>query len=434
MKKYIFIFLLSFLFLSDVHLVLGEHGEVYQKNGQDYVEINNVTYGPYEEIDYKGVLEKGDNWAFKHYKNHSGYKPSFATYEIYFVVNNTEYGPYHVRTDDLNNYDLYLSKNTFGFTFPKHTGGVYVRLGEDEIGPCQSVSRMKITDNNYGFDCFAYFGKDNYFYINGKKHIADNQTASSLKLTLNHWGYSYSDNDDKYAVINEDTFGPFDKLNDFKINDENWAIIYEKDGSYFVLSDNNEPYKLPLTKEQAENDIHGLFSDLFYTGGQQCHDMGCYAYKNKLRLEDEYWYLKYNIDEKEYEFTNKPKEEIKITNSKLFTKIKGKIIIKVEDMGKAYYVNPSSETMHYLGKPDDAFNVMREQGIGISEKDFNSFDNYAPRRLSGSILLRVEANGEAYYVNPLDSKMHYLGRPNDAFQVMRNLGLGISNSDFDSMQ
>ena len=76
---------------------------------------------------------------------------------------------------------------------------------------------------------------------------------------------------------------------------------------------------------------------------------------------------------------------------------------------------------------------MREKGVGISENDFSTFNEHAPSRLSGVILLRVEANGEAYYVNPTDLKMHYLGRPTDAFNVMRDLGLGISNNDFNSM-
>ena len=35
----------------------------------------------------------------------------------------------------------------------------------------------------------------------------------------------------------------------------------------------------------------------------------------------------------------------------------------------------------------------------------------------------------AYYVNPLNLKMYYLGRPADAFSVMRSLGLGITNAN-----
>ena len=50
--------------------------------------------------------------------------------------------------------------------------------------------------------------------------------------------------------------------------------------------------------------------------------------------------------------------------------------------------------------------------------------------LSGAILLDVERNGEAWYIYPEDNKRYYLGRPNDAFQIMRELGLGISEYNF----
>ncbi len=50
-------------------------------------------------------------------------------------------------------------------------------------------------------------------------------------------------------------------------------------------------------------------------------------------------------------------------------------------------------------------------------------------RLSGKILLQVEQNGEAWYINPTDLRRYYLGRPSDAFNVMRTLGLGVSDDD-----
>lgn len=59
-------------------------------------------------------------------------------------------------------------------------------------------------------------------------------------------------------------------------------------------------------------------------------------------------------------------------------------------------------------------------------------DNLADR-LSGRILLQVEENGEAWYVNPVNNERYFLGRPADAFKVMRNLGLGISNSNLDQI-
>jgi hypothetical protein len=113
----------------------------------------------------------------------------------------------------------------------------------------------------------------------------------------------------------------------------------------------------------------------------------------------------------------------------LAEQLKGRILLQVEEHGEAWYVNPDTKKRHFLGRPDDAFNLMRQLGIGVSEADYYSFNNYAPQRLSGKILLRVHANGEAYYVNPVDLKMHFLGRPVDAFNVMRTLGLGITNSN-----
>ncbi len=183
-----------------------------------------------------------------------------------------------------------------------------------------------------------------------------------------------------------------------------------------------------------------------------------------------------------------------VEDSGLYGRLKGKIVLTVETNGEAYYLNPTDEKIHFLGRPDDAFNVMREQGIGISnmllEKieiglmDFTGPDRdldglsdliedaigidkakddtdgdgyndrdelasgYDPRKAGtklgidkeftnlhlGKIFLQVEAHGEAWYINPVDAKRYFLGRPADAFAVMRMLGLGISNGNFDSLK
>jgi hypothetical protein len=120
---------------------------------------------------------------------------------------------------------------------------------------------------------------------------------------------------------------------------------------------------------------------------------------------------------------------ISFADSDLGYKLSGKILLQVEDNGEAWYVEPDTKERVFLGRPDDAFRIMRELGLGISELNYNTFEGKAPVRLSGKILLRVEANGEAYYVNPVDLKMHFLGRPEDAFNVMRIQGLGVSNRD-----
>jgi hypothetical protein len=78
---------------------------------------------------------------------------------------------------------------------------------------------------------------------------------------------------------------------------------------------------------------------------------------------------------------------------------------------------------------------MRELGLGIKHSTLTSYlDNEFPQSLSGKILLDVENNGEAYYVHPKDKKGYYLGKPSDAFNVMRELGLGISNKDLETIK
>jgi len=97
------------------------------------------------------------------------------------------------------------------------------------------------------------------------------------------------------------------------------------------------------------------------------------------------------------------------------------------------YVNPLNNQRYYLGRPDDAYALMRSLGLGVSNTDINSFLVKAPVRLAGRILLQVQDKGQAYYVDPVQLKLYYLGRPADAFQVMRTRGLGISNADLNTI-
>ena len=181
------------------------------------------------------------------------------------------------------------------------------------------------------------------------------------------------------------------------------------------------------------------------------------------------------------------------SNSALLKKLKGQIILKVEDAGQAYYINPRTLTMHYLGRPDDAFKVMASQGVGIKNADLskipvalqylsgpdtdqdglpddfeaaigtdktkkdtdgdghddkselaNNYNPLGPGKIAidtkfanshkGQIFLEVEHKGESWYVNPSDGRRYFLGRPADAFNIMRHLGLGVSNKDFASLE
>jgi CRISPR/Cas system endoribonuclease Cas6 (RAMP superfamily) len=125
----------------------------------------------------------------------------------------------------------------------------------------------------------------------------------------------------------------------------------------------------------------------------------------------------------------------------LASSLKGRILLQVESKGEAWYVDPVTEKRVFLGRPADAFAVMRSYGLGISNADLakiaapgekSSISSLA-KTLAGRILLQVQSKGEAWYVSPVDFKKYYLGRPADAFALMRAKGLGISNANLEKI-
>lgn len=52
-----------------------------------------------------------------------------------------------------------------------------------------------------------------------------------------------------------------------------------------------------------------------------------------------------------------------------------------------------------------------------------------PQNLLGKLLLSAESHGEIYYINPIGSSWYSLGRPKEAFDLARSLGIGITNQN-----
>ncbi|MDD4901245.1 MAG: hypothetical protein PHS62_04020 [Patescibacteria group bacterium] len=121
----------------------------------------------------------------------------------------------------------------------------------------------------------------------------------------------------------------------------------------------------------------------------------------------------------------------------LAQKLSGRILLQVEANGEAWYVNPTDQKKYFLGRPLDAFNLMRGLGVGITDSDLakipaagqTSADTSFAKLQAGKIFLQVQDAGQAWYVNPMDCKKYSLGRPADAWQIMRSLALGITNQN-----
>lgn len=202
---------------------------------------------------------------------------------------------------------------------------------------------------------------------------------------------------------------------------------------------------------------------------------------------------KYQPVEVERPYDSEAKQKVVLRNAKLASNVKGRIMLKVEDKGRAYYMNPLTSEGRFLGRAEDAYAVMREEGVGITTNNLKKIpvaldnltgidsdndglpdafedaigtdknkrdtdndgyldkeellNNYSPtgkeklvfdtafaRQQYGKIFLQVENRGEAWYINPQNGKRYFLGRAEDAYKLMRTLALGISNKDFDLLE
>lgn len=121
----------------------------------------------------------------------------------------------------------------------------------------------------------------------------------------------------------------------------------------------------------------------------------------------------------------------------LTERLSGRILLQVESYGRAWYVEPVSQKRFYLQDGNAAYYIMRTKGLGITNADLTKIptkrgqtsNTALVNRLKGRILLQVEENGEAWYVNPVDGLRYYMKDGVAAYELMRTMGLGISNDD-----
>ncbi|MFH1773187.1 MAG: thrombospondin type 3 repeat-containing protein [Patescibacteria group bacterium] len=178
----------------------------------------------------------------------------------------------------------------------------------------------------------------------------------------------------------------------------------------------------------------------------------------------------------------------------LSQKLSGRILLQVQSKGEAWYINPADQKRYSLGKPSNAWTIMRELSIGITNTDLtkipvgiinintNALDNdqdglsndmeialntnpnnpdsdqdgytdlvelnnnYNPintnrlpidinftKKNLGKIFLQIESKGEAWYINPADQKRYFLNKPDSAFIIMKKLSLGITNENLNQI-
>ncbi len=189
------------------------------------------------------------------------------------------------------------------------------------------------------------------------------------------------------------------------------------------------------------------------------------------------------------QFVQQEKSLVTSTNTTLVNRLNGYILLQVQNAGQAWYVDPKTDLKYYLPDGTAAYSALRKFGLGITNADLSkipvgiesrfqdtdtdgdglpdkleeglgtnpnnpdsdgdgysdltevqtgynplgsgklTFDTTLANRVKGKIVLQVQSKGEAWYINPKDGKRYYMKDGGAAYQIMRFLSLGITNSD-----
>ena len=138
------------------------------------------------------------------------------------------------------------------------------------------------------------------------------------------------------------------------------------------------------------------------------------------------------------------------TSSISLTWLKGYILLQVQQNGEAWYVDPVGFKRYYMKDGGVAYEMMRSFGLGITDSDLGTIPSVADTtqmnssssicssnslasRLKGKILLQVQQHGEAWYIYPKTCRRIYMKDGAAAYEIMRYLGLGITDADLSKL-
>ncbi len=99
--------------------------------------------------------------------------------------------------------------------------------------------------------------------------------------------------------------------------------------------------------------------------------------RNKKLAESDYsdneLAVDFFVQEKQSTTTDFKESEkpILVYNKEMYQRLRGKILLRVEKAGEAYYLHPQRQEMFFLNRPVDALRIMRSQGQGISDNDLS---------------------------------------------------------------
>jgi hypothetical protein len=120
----------------------------------------------------------------------------------------------------------------------------------------------------------------------------------------------------------------------------------------------------------------------------------------------------------------------------------GEMLLDVEGNGEVYYIDPVDGGKEYLANGGAAHRLLERSALGINEENFAKLTQGTVKdeesvcetsdlgkRLKGRIVLRVEMNGEAWWIFPRNCRAYYVGTHEAAYELMRDFSLGVTKEN-----
>lgn len=120
-------------------------------------------------------------------------------------------------------------------------------------------------------------------------------------------------------------------------------------------------------------------------------------------------------------------------DGKLAKRLAGRILLKVQACGEAWYVNPLTLKRHKLPADQSLPDAIRSLALKATDEQLKSVQvgelGKRGSRVASSYAGRFlqAADGSLWYVNPADGRRYDVSTAEKALEAMRKLGLGISN-------
>ncbi len=131
-------------------------------------------------------------------------------------------------------------------------------------------------------------------------------------------------------------------------------------------------------------------------------------------------------------------EEDPVLTKRLF----GRMLLDVEGNGEVYYLDPVTGGKEYLADGSSAHFLLERRALGINEEDFARLtlgtdrdeesvcdESELGEALKGRIVIRVDENGEAYWILPTNCRAYYVGTHDAAYELMKKFSLGLTKAN-----